>query len=260
MLNTVSQELAPLVAQLLVAVLSAATLAALTWIRQRVRSRLATDALSLLTTTAATLVAGAAEEVRSLKDPAMPGTWDQATAQRLRDRVVRDLRTLGAGALGDLKRTQGLDAEAVHQLLTQTVEAQVEALRRGAPMPPQTLTTVIERGTDLPRAPTAGQGGFARLGVLVLLVLLPLLAALMSCRHITDAAVVAAGGPHNEHCVVNADGVGPWRCNASIPEVCNASGRWWPSLARRADGTQRACDACALNSDGVSYCTAEVSP
>lgn len=180
MLNTVSQQLAPLVAQLLVAVLSAATLAALTWIRQRVRSRLAADALSLLTSTAATLVAGAAEEVRSLKDPLQPGTWDQATAQRLRDRVVRDLRTLGAGALGDLKRTQGLDAEAVHQLLTQTVEAQVEALRRGAPVPPATLPAEALRGTDPPRAPTAPQAGYVRPGLLALLVL-PLMIGLGAC-------------------------------------------------------------------------------
>lgn len=180
MLTTLSQQLAPLVAQLFVAILSAAALAALTWIRQRVRSRLAADALSLLTSTAATLVAGAADEVRHLKDPTQPGTWDPATAQRLRDRVVRDLRTLGAGALGDLKRTQGLDAEAVHRLLTQTVEAQVEALRRGALVPPQALSAEPVRTTDPPRVASAGQAGFARPGLLALLVL-PLLVGLAAC-------------------------------------------------------------------------------
>lgn len=211
MLNTISQQLAPLVAQLLAAVLSAATLAALTWIRQRVRSRLAADALSLLTTTAATLVAGAAEEVRALKDPAMPGTWDQAAAQRLRDRVVRDLRTLGAGALGDLKRTQNLDAEAVHQLLTQTVEAQVEALRRGAPVPPQTLTPEALHGTDPPRAPTAPQAGYARPGLLALLVL-PLL-ALAACPRL----------PPPDGCTPAA-----WRCAGDRPERCSPGRRWTP--------------------------------
>lgn len=180
MLTTLSQQLAPLVAQLFVAILSAATVAALGWIRQRVRSRIAADALSLLTATAATLVAGAAEEVRTLKDPLQPGSWDQATAQRLRDRVVRDLRTLGAGALGDLKRTQGLDAEAVHRLLTQTVEAQVEALRRGAPVSAQLLAAEPARTTDPPRAPLSPQAGFARPGLLALLVL-PLLIGLAAC-------------------------------------------------------------------------------
>jgi len=232
MLNTISQQLAPLVAQLLVAVLSAATLAALTWIRQRVRSRLAADALSLLTSTAATLVAGAAEEVRSLKDPLQPGTWDPDTAQRIRDRVVRDLRTLGAGALGDLQRTQGLDAEAVHRLLTQTVEAQVEALRRGAPVPPQMLAGEALRGTDPPRAPVAPQAGYVRPGLLALLVL-PLL-ALAACPRVTREPALAPP-PHG--CDAGAT-----LCHEGAPWRCGPDGEW-SQADRRCDRLGAVCCA-----------------
>lgn len=66
--------------------------------------------------------------------------------------------------------------------------------------------------------------------------------------------VVTPGVPPSSGCVEGATA-----CVAGVPVRCSDSGRWWPSLPRRADGTQRACpagQACAAPtaSEPVHHC------
>lgn len=61
---------------------------------------------------------------------------------------------------------------------------------------------------------------------------------------------ITPGVPANSGCTAGAG-----RCNARVPEVCSASGRWWPALPRDAYGAQRVClVGCAMDDAGVPYC------
>lgn len=65
---------------------------------------------------------------------------------------------------------------------------------------------------------------------------------------------ITPGVPANVGCTA---GVG--RCTAGVPEVCSASGRWWPALPRDAYGAQRTCTgACVMDDAGVPYCVGPV--
>ncbi len=100
-------------------------------------------------------------------------------------------------------------------------------------------------------AHTLGQRGHARGGVLALLAVLGLVALGLSegCRTGREAVMRAAPGvPEPSGCAATTQ-----RCNGQVPEVCSASGRWWPSLPVRPDGTQRACVSCVVE-DGVAGC------
>lgn len=48
---------------------------------------------------------------------------------------------------------------------------------------------------------------------------------------------------------------GDLRCHDNAPEVCSASGRWWPALSRHADGTPRTCVGSCRIEDGDAYCS-----
>lgn len=131
---TLHEVLSPLVPLLAEAVATIAGLAALSlvgWLRARFKNKIAADALALVATNAATLVRGAADEVRRRKDRnnKAAGEWTADDSRALRDRVVGDLARTSAGAIEHLRRTQRLDAEGVRVLLEQAVEAEVEKLR-----------------------------------------------------------------------------------------------------------------------------------
>lgn len=104
-------------------------------------------------------------------------------------------------------------------------------------------------------APRAAERGSARVGVLVVLALGVLLAALPL------GLVVSGCGPAREVVMRAAPGVpeasgcaaGTQRCSGQVPEVCSSSGRWWPSLPVRPDGSQRECVACIVE-DGIAGC------
>lgn len=73
-----------------------------------------------------------------------------------------------------------------------------------------------------------------------------------SCGPAREALMrVTPGVPDPSGCTPEAQ-----RCNANVPEVCSASGRWWPALPRRPDGSQRACsERCLVDVDaGVAFC------
>lgn len=95
-------------------------------IRARVHSRLAAECLAYLGTLAATLVAGAADRVRAMKDA---GEFTPDNARMVAGGVVTDLGRLGGNALRRFAKLQGLNQADVATLLHQLVEDQVEALR-----------------------------------------------------------------------------------------------------------------------------------
>ena len=97
----------------------------------------------------------------------------------------------------------------------------------------------------------AAERGSARPGALLVVVVLALGAYLVvGCGPAREAVMRAAPGvPDPVGCVA-----GTQRCDGQVPQVCSASGRWWPSLPVRPDGSQRECGACVVE-DGVAGCS-----
>ena len=99
-------------------------------VRREIDSRTASSSLSLLTLYAGTLVLAAMDEVRTLK--AKPGAWTAADASRVKNRVLDELRALGAHDIQTLTSVQGLTEVSVSNLLDKLIEEQVEILRAQA--------------------------------------------------------------------------------------------------------------------------------
>ena len=101
-------------------------------------------------------------------------------------------------------------------------------------------------------ARSLGQRGHVRGGLLAVLavVALAVLGATAQGRGPAREAVMRAapGVPEAVGCAA-----GTQRCNGQLPEVCSSSGRWWPSLPVRPDGSQRECVSCVVE-DGVAGC------
>lgn len=98
--------------------------------------------------------------------------------------------------------------------------------------------------------PRAAERGSARPGALLVVVVLALGAYLVvGCGPAREAVMRAAPGvPEAVGCVA-----GTQRCDGQLPEVCSSSGRWWPSLPVRPDGSQRECVSCVVE-DGIAGC------
>jgi hypothetical protein len=113
--------------------------------------------LDALTALAATLVLTTEAEVRDLKDPSKPGSWNPAVdGPRFLRRVVTDLWHLGGDSLTQLRALQKLDIASTTQLLERIAEAQVQKLR--APAPIATTATPAELAglvAEILRDPTA---------------------------------------------------------------------------------------------------------
>ena len=101
-----------------------------------------------------------------------------------------------------------------------------------------------------PPQPRDAERGSARPGALLVVVVLALGAYLVvGCGPAREAVMRAAPGvPSPSGCTP-----GTQRCNSQVPEVCSSSGRWWPSLPVRPDGSQRECVSCVVE-DGVAGC------
>lgn len=238
-------------------------------VRVRLRSRAAQAALDALTAIAGTAVAAAAAEVRDLKDPTKPGTWTTAVAHRILERVIEEVRRLGGDFIAQLRSLGVVSPDAVYDLLERIVEAQVERLRRLEPPAPPALSSAdleeprptLEpsplRGSTIPIsvAPPA-ERGFARPAVLALILFLALMPLFVGCETVREGVMrIAPGVPSRTDCEA-----GTQRCSADqVPEVCSGSGRWWPALSRRADGSQRVCTGgCALTDAGVAVCVSVI--
>ena len=113
-----------------------------------------------------------------------------------------------------------------------------------------------------PRPPAApsgrsGEAGRASPAALALAAFVGLLAlvfvglALQGCDPTREAILRATPT------VPRVDGCTPGdlRCHDNAPEVCSASGRWWPALSRHADGTPRTCVGSCRIEDGDAYCS-----
>jgi len=101
-------------------------------------------------------------------------------------------------------------------------------------------------------ARTLGQRGHVRGGLLAVLAVVALAvlgATAQGCGPARETVMrLAPGVPEPSGCAA-----GTQRCNGAVPEVCSSSGRWWPSLPVRPDGSQRACVMCVVE-DGVAGC------
>ena len=120
---------------------------------------------------------------------------------------------------------------------------------------PIVVGSILRAGADAidPPQPRAAERGHARPGALLVLVALAAgLYLATGCRTAREVVMRAAPGvPEVSGCIE-----GSQRCNGQLPEVCSASGRWWPSLPPRPDGTQRVCVSCVVE-DGVAGCAAQ---
>ena len=121
-------------------VVASAVVALIAHLRTASNSRLAASSLSLLTAHAGTLVLAAMDEVRTLKSK--PGAWTAADASRVKNRVLEELRALGAHDIETLSTLQGLSESSVTTLLDKLVEEQVEVLRSSA-KPTSTVNVLV---------------------------------------------------------------------------------------------------------------------
>ena len=103
-----------------------------------------------------------------------------------------------------------------------------------------------------PRPPAApsgrsGEAGRATVATLVLLALVGL-AGLAACPRAREA-VVDTQSPRVA-CAPTSQ-----RCHDGAPEVCSATGRWWPAMPPHDDGTRRRCaDVCEVSAAGIAHC------
>lgn len=165
-------------------------------------------------------------------------------------------------------------ATAITNALRAVPEERYVAVERAWPRLGQLLRAARKFGTDVwpflvalvaalfgrpvhpvappPPQPPSGQRGHARVGVLAVVVAVALalgLALVVGCGPARETVMrLAPGVPEPSGCAATTQ-----RCNGAVPEVCSSSGRWWPSLPVRPDGTQRACVSCVVE-DGVAGC------
>lgn len=138
----------PVVLAVAAVVVASAVVSLISHIRTAINSRLAASSLSLLTAHAGTLVLAAMDEVRTLKSK--PGAWTAADASRVKNRVLDELRALGAHDIETLSTLQGLSESSVSTLLDKLVEERVEALRSSA-KPTSTVNVLVSTpDTDAP--------------------------------------------------------------------------------------------------------------
>lgn len=174
--------------------------------------------------------------------------------------VIRAGQQLASAILG--RAVPSLDLRAPDddraQLLARAQAAEDEASRlrvalRDGAVVVQSPGTAAQVDEALARQRGGGQSGHAPVGALVAAMVLSLVmgAAVYACTPAREAVMrVTPGVPAAVSCTPDTQ-----RCNGTMPEVCSSSGRWWPSLSRRADGSQRQCArGCSMDASGVASC------
>jgi hypothetical protein len=281
------QEIIELLGQIGAAVLIALLGMVLTAIRAHVKNKMAQDAMAFLAAATATVVGGLANEVRNLKNPGKPGAWTPEEKARMAQRAVSDVRRIGAHAIGSLQDLHGLSQSSIDALLTSLVESQVEELRRSAsesttiPLPSaewlasalgpgghpadtgaplvgvpcdgaggcgdcENATCALKPSSETPPAASAGRASF---GALVFC--FAMCASMAACPVVREGVMrVTPGVPEVSHCEAHAT-----RCNGNVPEVCSASGRWWPATP-----SGEPCDGLCFVSDAGVYCAPANAP
>ncbi|TAK26699.1 MAG: hypothetical protein EPO40_19460 [Myxococcaceae bacterium] len=216
--------------------------------------------LDALTALAATLVLSTEAEVRDLKDPSKPGSWNPAVdGPRFLRRVVGDLWHLGGDSLTQLRALQALDVESTTKLLERIAEAQVQKLR--APAPVATTATPAElaglvaeilrdpttplRASTLPMgAPSSDNPQRGSISLRALLALVVIAAAL-------GAALLGCPNWQRPSCPTP----GRWSCVADQPHYCAPTRELTP-IGDEPCGLQGR--VCALRADGVARCAPRV--
>lgn len=147
-------DITRLVLTVAAALVAASVIALVAHVRKAIDSRLAASSLALLTAHAGTLVIAAMDEVRSLKSK--PGSWTATDASKVKNRVLEELRALGARDIHVLSTLQGLSESSVTTLLDKLVEEQVEVLRASA-KPSSTVNVLVP-----PAEPTEAEAPVAQ--------------------------------------------------------------------------------------------------
>ena len=106
----------------------------------------------------------------------------------------------------------------------------------GAPLP---------RGPARPSAPS-GQAGRATVGALVILAAVGLV-GVTACPRAREA-VLDTQSPRVA-CAPTSQ-----RCHDGAPEVCSATGRWWPAMPVAPDGSPRRCAVACEVVGGIARC------
>ncbi len=94
----------------------------------------------------------------------------------------------------------------------------------------------------------SGEAGRATVATLVLLALVGAL-GLAACPRAREA-VLDTQSPRVA-CAADTQ-----RCHDGAPEVCSATGRWWPAMPPQDDGTPRRCADSCIVTEGVAHCAA----
>lgn len=170
--------------------------------------------------------------------------------------VIRAGQQLASALLG--RAVPSLDLRAPDDD-REALRAEIDSLRRALAALRDGAVVVQSPGTAaqvdeaLARQRGGGQSGHAPVGALVVAMLLSLVmgAAVYACTPAREAVMrVTPGVPAAVNCTPDTQ-----RCNGTMPEHCSSSGRWWPSLSRRADGSQRQCArGCSMDASGVASC------
>ena len=134
------------------------------------------------------------------------------------------------------------------------IHAAIEALGAISPDLWRAVTVVARavaaaRSARPPAPPSApsGQSGRATVATLVLLALVGAL-GLAACPRAREA-VVDTQSPRVA-CAPTSQ-----RCHEGAPEVCSATGRWWPAMPPQDDGARRRCaDVCEVSPAGIAHC------
>lgn len=238
-------------------------------IARHIRDKRYSAAVTLLAYGAAGVVADITQHtVEALKDPTKPGKWDAVAGAAARLRAIELLRSLYPLAVDFVLRVLR-DPKKVDELLGTLVERAVVDLKSQSGGASGAALELTRRDdTTAPRAslvPSAipprdnGQRGSASFGAMVYLLAVVFIGvggavcvlSTPGCGPAREAVMRAASGvPDPSNCTPET-----WRCHGTTPEVCSSSGRWWPSLPRREDGSPRTClDGCSIDGNGVAGC------
>lgn len=119
------------------------------------------------------------------------------------------------------------------------------AAARVAALLPDVLAAILRRRPAPPSAPS-GQSGRATVGALVILAAVGLV-GVTACPRAREA-VLDTQSPRVA-CAPTSQ-----RCHDGAPEVCSATGRWWPAMPVAPDGSPRRCAVACEVVGGIARC------
>jgi hypothetical protein len=125
-----NNKTAELISSLLEILVLLVTMFVVPLIRSRLKAGKVRDAVETITLIASNVVAETANNVRDLKDPQKPGTWDKETAQLVLNQAITAVKSQARPAYEELLAHMGGDRSKVDELVKTAVEASVERGRK----------------------------------------------------------------------------------------------------------------------------------